>query len=643
MGDAMAKDKNDKNKEKGNNKNTKKNTNKKNKKKDSKFYKFISGIFLILSCLFVILLLILKVLPDKYISSIIIGLIIINIIVFLLLKFTKSKFLKFISLLACFGMGYGVYSLLNTNDILASMNVDYKTNNYSVIVNKDSKYEQLKDLTNKSIGYLVDDKKVLDKLDIKFTEKEYTDINELVNDLFENEVDGIILDQSYVDMLKEEDSPIPTFKDKIKVIYEFKINTKVIDISKKVDTSKESFIVYVSGIDTYGQVSSVSRTDANMLIVVNPKINQILMISIPRDYYINLYGKNSKDKLTHSGIYGIDTTVKSVENLLDIDINYYYKINFTSLIKIVDSLDGVDVYSKYTFTSKDGYNYQKGYNHVDGKQALSFARERKAFTAGDRVRNINQQALVEALFRKCTSPSIIVNYNSLLNGLKSSFITNMPSNNLTSLIKKQLDSNQKWNISSYSLDGSNSREYTYSYKSNKLYVMIPDNSTIARAKELINDVFADKKLANSYDGNVTNVKSVTKSVKSNKNVEKKSNVQVNSNIKSNIQTSNSNITSNVTSNTSNEQQIKQYRITFIIDGKSNTFIVSDKSQIEVLDIPQKDGYEILGWYLGEELYDFNQDIVSDLTLTAKYSKIEDDIIEQQINDGIEEEIEEDIE
>ncbi len=642
MGDAMAKDKNDKNKEKGNNKNTKKNTNKKNKKKDSKFYKFISGIFLILSCLFVILLLILKVLPDKYISSIIIGLIIINIIVFLLLKFTKSKFLKLISLLACFCMGYGVYSLLNTNDILASMNVDYKTNNYSVIVNKDSKYEQLKDLTNKSIGYLVDDKKVLDKLDIKFTEKEYTDINELVNDLFENEVDGIILDQSYVDMLKEEDSPIPTFKDKIRVIYEFKINTKVIDISKKVDTSKESFIVYVSGIDTYGQVSSVSRTDANMLIVVNPKINQILMISIPRDYYINLYGKNSKDKLTHSGIYGIDTTVKSVENLLDIDINYYYKINFTSLIKIVDSLDGVDVYSKYTFTSKDGYNYQKGYNHVDGKQALSFARERKAFTAGDRVRNINQQALVEALFRKCTSPSIIVNYNSLLNGLKSSFITNMPSNNLTSLIKKQLDSNQKWNISSYSLDGSNSREYTYSYKSNKLYVMIPDNSTIARAKELINDVFADKKLANSYDGNVTNVKSVTKSVKSNKNVEKKSNVQVNSNIKSNIQTSNSNITSNVTSNTSNEQQIKQYRITFIIDGKSNTFIVSDKSQIEVLDIPQKDGYEILGWYLGEELYDFNQDIVSDLTLTAKYSKIEDDIIDQQINDGIEE-IEEDIE
>ena len=139
------------------------------------------------------------------------------------------------------------------------------------------------------------------------------------------------------------------------------------------------------------------------------------MLSIPRDYYIDLYGKDGKDKLTHSGIYGIDTTVKSIEQLLDIDINYYYKINFTSLINIVNAIDGVDVYSKYTFTSKDGYNYQKGYNHVNGKEALSFARERKAFSAGDRIRNINQQALVEAIFRKCTDSSIIVKYNSLLN------------------------------------------------------------------------------------------------------------------------------------------------------------------------------------------------------------------------------------
>lgn len=596
---------------------------KKNKKQKKKFYKIISGIFLILSIIFLILLVTLKILPLKYILPIIGIFLVINLVIFLLLKFTNSKIIKFISILGCLGLGYGVYSLFNTSDILSNMTIDYKTNNYSVIVNKSSDYQELKDLTNKSIGYLIDDKDVLDKLDIEYEAKDYDDVNKMIDDLFAEEIDGVILDQSYIDMLSEDDSTIPDFKDKIRVIYEFKVNTKVIDISKDVNTTKETFIIYLSGIDTYGQVASVSRTDANMLIVVNPKTKQILMLSIPRDYYVDLYGKNSKDKLTHSGIYGIDTTVKSVENLLDIDINYYYKINFTSLINIVDSLDGVDVYSKYTFTSKDGYNYQKGYNHVNGKQALSFARERKSFAAGDRVRNMNQQALVEALFRKCTSTSVITKYNKLLNSLKSSFITNMPYDRLTALVRKQLDDNSKWNISSYGLDGSNAREYTYSYKSTKLYVMIPDENTINKAKELINDVANGKKLESSYDDNVSDIKTVTKS-STKKSTKKTSNKVSNNNV------SNSNIVNNSNSNmTSNQQESKKFKITYIIDGRSEVVYVNDKSEIVVPKIPVKEGYEVLGWYLGEDLYDFQKDIVSDITLTAKYSKIENESNSQE--------------
>lgn len=321
----------------------------------------------------------LKVLPSKYFLSVVVALLIVNLILFLALIFSNKIFIKVLSILGCLGLFYGIYSISNTNDILNSMNINYKTSNYVVLVNVNSKYNKIEDLTNKNIGYLSDDESILNKIKISYQKTEYNDVNLMSNNLLSNKLDGIILEQSYVDMLSEEDSPIKDFKNKVRVIYDFKVNTKITDISKDVNTTSDTFCIYISGIDTYGEVSSVSRTDANMVVFVNPTSKQILMLSIPRDYYIDLYSKDGKDKLTHSGIYGIDTTVKSIEQLLDIDINYYYKINFTSLINIVNAIDGVDVYSKYTFTSKDGYNYQKGYNHVNGKEALSFARERKGF------------------------------------------------------------------------------------------------------------------------------------------------------------------------------------------------------------------------------------------------------------------------
>lgn len=586
----------------------------KKKEKKNKFSLVISCLFFVLSCLLIYFLMTLKVLPNKYFLSVVGVLLIVNLILFLALIFSDKIFIKGLSILGCLGLFYVVCSISNTSDILNSMNINYKTNNYVVLVNINSKYNKIEDLNDKNIGYLVDDKGILNELKINYKKIEYSDVNLMSDNLLSNKLDGVILEQSYVDMLSEEDSPIKDFKNKVRIIYDFKVNTKITDISKDVDTTSDAFCIYISGIDTYGEVSSVSRTDANMVVVVNPTSKQILMLSIPRDYYIDLYGKSGKDKLTHSGIYGIDTTVKSIEQLLDIDINYYYKINFTSLINIVDAIDGVDVYSKYTFTSKDGYNYQKGYNHVNGKEALSFVRERKAFSAGDRIRNINQQALVEAIFRKCTDSSIIVKYNSLLNSLKNSFITNMPVESLTSLIKMQLNDNSKWNITSASLDGTNAREFTYSYKSNKLYVMLPDQSTIAKAQQMINDVKSGKKLDNSYSNPITNVKNVTKTPKSNQNssVNKK----------------------NPTSN-----NIREYVITYIIDDSKESQNVKENTILINKKIPEKEGYKIMGWYVNNELYDFTKPVSSDLILTAKYEKIieEGNIIEDQIQDGIIEE------
>lgn len=322
-------------------------------------------------------------------------------------------------------------------------------------------------------------------------------------------MDAILVEDTYLDILNENgvttsndsssdthsssssDSSTDTksFSDKTKVIYKFSIVVKTSDISKDLDVTKKPFNIYISGIDTYGSISSVSRSDVNMVVTVNPKTKQILLTSIPRDYYVPLHGKSGyNDKLTHAGLYGVDMSIKTIEDLMDIEINYYVKVNFTSVINIVDAIGGVDVYSDYDFTSLDGYKYSKGYNSVDGKEALSFARERKSFQAGDRQRVKDQQALLEAMFRKCTSTSIITKYNSLLDSVSGSFVTNMPTDRLKALIRMQVAKKYKWTITANSLDGANSSNYTYSYSSQKLYVMEPIEDSVNYAHKLIKSV-----------------------------------------------------------------------------------------------------------------------------------------------------------
>ena len=390
-------------------------------------------------------------------------------------------------------MVFGITYELNTIDFLKQFGFNtYKEEVYNVLVLDDSEYEKLNDLDNESIGHLDENvheglNSAIDKIDqqIDFESVVLDDINSLVDNLSSEEVDAIILEDAQITMLEEDNNGL---MDNFRIIASFDIETEIEVVSKEVNVTEDSYNILITGIDSYGSITRVSRSDVNMIVSVNPKENKILLTSIPRDYYVYLSDYGDYDKLTHTGIYGIDVTTKALEDLLDIDINYYVKVNFTTLVDIVDELGGITVNSNYDFTSIDGYHFSKGNNNLNGEEALSFARERQAFSEGDRVRVENQQLVLIAIINKVLSPSIITNYNSLLNALSGEFLTNITNNEITDLIKWQIDGMYSWDIETISLDGSNAFDYTYSYKNQKLYVMMPYPESVNSAKEKIKNV-----------------------------------------------------------------------------------------------------------------------------------------------------------
>ena len=455
-----------------------------------------------------------NLLPNKYLYLVLGGIAVINIFfdMFLMRKKVRKGvrgFFAFLTIVVLGVMAFFAHYILNTLGFLAKIGpTDYKTETYSVIVLKDSKYNKIKDIKDLDVGYYANskgakeaNKKVLKSVDVNF--KDYDDANEMANKLLNNEEKVIMLEDSVLSMVNEDN---PDFNDKTKVIYKFVIKIKSKTKAKDVNVTSKPFNIYITGIDTYGEISSVSRSDVNIIATVNPKTKQVLLTSIPRDYYVQLHGTTGvKDKLTHAGIYGVDMSIATIEDLLDIEINYYVKVNFTSLIDIVNAIGGITVYSDYTFTSIDGVHFTEGNNNMNGEQALAFARERKAFQAGDIQRGKDQQAVIAALIKKICSKSIITKYDSLLNSLKGKFQTNMSSKKITSLLKMQLNDMATWNVSTYNLDGVNSNNYTYSGGNAKLFVFEPKLGSIDEAHNLINDVKNGKKLKASYtyDGPAT--------------------------------------------------------------------------------------------------------------------------------------------
>ncbi len=478
-----------------------------NKKTNKRIFRRLTIFSYIVSLLTLITIFLLDVLPIKYFSILSIVIILINIFVTYCLLgrgWKKRLFGTIFAILEIMCFIYVIFNASNTISFLKTIGGnDYNTENYSVIVLKSSNYNHLKDLNEKTVGVITGDdegitkarEKAQKKVDIKY--KEYDDLNDLDNDFLNGNLDAILIEDAEVKILEDENE---TFYEKEKVIYKFSIDIKINnDLSKEVDITKNSFNIFISGIDTYGKITSVSRSDVNMLVTINPKSHKILLTSIPRDYYVKLNGISTtyKDKLTHAGIHGIDTSVKTVEDLLDTDINYYAKVNFTSLISLVDTLGGITVNNDKEFRAyyiEDeviNYYFKKGEINLNGKQALAYSRERKSLPLGDIERNKHQAQVLEAIINKAISKQIITKYNNILSSLENKVTTNMKNHTITKFIKYQLKENPSWEINTNNLIGTGSYDYTYSYKNSKAYVMLPDTDSLNEAKIQIKNLLSE--------------------------------------------------------------------------------------------------------------------------------------------------------
>ena len=259
--------------------------------------------------------------------------------------------------------------------------------------------------------------------------------------------------------------------------------------------TKEPFVIYLSGVDTRGELTENARSDVNILAAVNPVTKRVALVNTPRDYYVDLAGTDSKDKLTHAGLYGVETSMETLGNLYGVNVDHYIRINFAGFISIIDALGGVDVYSDQAFTSvgSPGYydptTFAEGWNHLDGKSALAFARERHAFASGDIQRGINQMKVINAMMNKIKSPTVLMSFSKLMDAVSDCFVTSLSQEQISALVRMQLASLSDWDIQSYTVTGTSGKSsQCYSAKGQSLYVMKPDENSVNQAKELIASV-----------------------------------------------------------------------------------------------------------------------------------------------------------
>ena len=416
----------------------------------------------------------------------------------------KGTFGKVFSLLLTFCLFIGSYYVAEANDMISRITGgNYKVDKMIVAVRADDPAETLEDAADYTFG--VQFSKGSDNMQAAVSDiqkqigseiqtTECDSVQTQAQQLLDGKVDAIIYNGAYTSLMEEN---VTDFSKKIKILYTFDIRVQLdFGNSGATDDSitKEPFTIYISGIDTYGEVSETSRSDVNLIAVVNPKTYQILLVTTPRDYYVPIPGISGgqKDKLTHAGIYGIDASMRTLGQLYETDINYYARLNFTSLIDIVDTLGGVDVYSELAFqTGKESgciVDVQEGWNHLNGEQALAFSRERHALADGDNQRGKTQQAVLTAMLRKCLSPTMLLKAGTIMNQVSSEVETNLSQAQINSLIKYQLNKNATWTIQSVAATGTNDKGYCYSSGDKLLFIMDPDEDVVQKIIDLANVV-----------------------------------------------------------------------------------------------------------------------------------------------------------
>ena len=440
----------------------------------------------------------------RYVNILVTALILVVAVLsgFLIFKGKAGKTTSTILIVSLLVGSVSMYAVKGLVDLSAGVN---STSNYSeyemsIVVPADSDVKDLKQLTN----VLAPSGNDQDNVQALMKNISQTQGHELTVDtassylaayksLTSGEAKAIVLNSVFEDTIRGED---PDYASKIKKIYTYKISKKIDTAIGKQDPNAEVFNIYVSGIDTYGPISSVSRSDVNIIMTVNRKTKKVLLTTTPRDAYVPIAdgGLNQPDKLTHAGIYGVDASVHTLENLYGIDLNYYVRLNFTSFLKLIDLLGGIDIENDQEFTSLHGnYHFPVGKIHLNSDQALGFVRERYSLNGGDNDRGKNQEEVIAAVIKKLTSTDALKNYNAILSGLQDSVQTDMSLETMMNLINTQLESGGSYNVTSQALTGTgNTGLPSYAMPEANLYMMEIDQNSLAAAKAAIQAVMEGK-------------------------------------------------------------------------------------------------------------------------------------------------------
>lgn len=398
----------------------------------------------------------------------------------------------------------GMYYANTGNKALEELSDQEGKSIVAVYVLNNHVIEDVKDLEGRKIGVLKTMSaqgtdvciEELKKAGVNITTEEFDSSYRMTQALKGQAIDGMILDQGYLDTLLEMPG-MENLDEEIVPVVQYYYDAPKTNTAETVDTAIEPFTVYISGIDTReNKLLRNSRSDVNLLATVNPESHEILLVSIPRDYYVETVCEpdmgcmnGAMDKLTHTGLHGPETTEMTLEKLFDTSINYNVRVNFSSLVNVVDELGGVQVYNPEAFTSVSGPTFQQGDITLNGQQALAFVRERYAFTDGDRARGRNQMRVLTAIINKMVSPKILTNFTGIMNSLSSSFETNMSDKDIKALVQAQLADPAQWTIYSYSVTGSGGTDYAAELGDNA-YVMYPDQATVDNAKADIKAVLS---------------------------------------------------------------------------------------------------------------------------------------------------------
>lgn len=470
----------------------------------SRMLKRLNVILNIIAIIFLLLISIsiteLNILPGKYYYPMIGLLLIIGILFIFSIFKSNKKSLLIISIISSIIISIisflGLIYLNSTNKLLDNISFMKEKSIYYIIVKKDSDYKELSDLDNKKLAIMdngsTNYQKALKEVNkkININTIKYKNINTIASDLVAGKVDSILLNSNSKRILDD-------------MLKDFKNNTRVVDKvviyvkrgKSTIINSNEPFNVLISGIDTAGDINSVSRSDVNIVMTVNPKNHKVLLTNIQRDMQVQLHGTTGiKDKLTHAGIYGIDMSRQTIEDFLDTKIPYYIRVNFDSLVKVVDSIDGVDIDNDVAFK---GYtrNFEVGKLHLNGKEALEYARERKKMPSGDYTRGLHQEKIIEAIINKVTTSKKILNNYSKFTSVLDEFIqTNIPSSTIKAYVREQIDTMPKWKVISRAVESSGSALMeTYSMPGMNLYVAFPDENSVRTASTIINGMLENKK------------------------------------------------------------------------------------------------------------------------------------------------------